>query len=228
MNLGLLKTSLQVYCTLFAKISPILVVVLIVLLFRTCEGKSEQSERYDDNLKALNGGLRTFKLENGQLAAEKELLTVTNKELKNQVWIQDDSIKALLKKVKDPVVVVKWKTRYEHDTIYIPFDVPVDHNFTRSFAKKDKWFSFSGALNQEGISINDITILNTQRLVVGYKKGKPLVSVTNSNPYIQTEEMEGQLINIPKRNWVFGVGGTWNIYEPPSAGFFFGYKIFEF
>ena len=210
------------------KLSPFIAIVLAFLYVRSCTGASEQADRYKDNLAARDAKIVQHKLSNGQLANDKQLLVVTNKELKKQLWIKDDSIKILLEKIKDPVVVVKWRTKYVYDSIYIPFLQPVPCDFKRTFHKTERWYNFKGSVTQDGFSLTDIEIPNTQRLVVGYKKGKPVVSVTNSNPFIKTEEIEGQVIEVPKRHWVIGAGGAWNGYQPPYFGIFAGYKLFEF
>ena len=223
-----MKTTITTIINHLRRLSPLLALVFLFLWLRSCNSESEQASRYETNLRAAQTEIRSYRLSNGQLAQEKDLLIVSNKELKDQVWIKDDSLQLLLKKLKDPVVTIKVKTQYLYDTVIIPFEIPVPQEFQRSFSKSGEWFSLSGSVDEKGISIKNITIPNTQRLVVGFKKGRPVVSISNSNPHLLMEAMEGQVIEVPRRPWVFGIGGTWNLYEPPSAGFFLGYKVFEF
>ena len=223
-----MKTTITTIINHLRRLYPLLALVFLFLWLRSCHKAAQQASRYETNLRATQTKIRSYRLSNGQLAQEKALLLVTREELKEQVWVKDDSLQLLLKKLNDPLVTVKWKTQYVYDTVYIPFDTPVPAPFRRNFSKTGEWYSLSGTVDQNGISIDKLSIPNVQRLVVGYQKGNPIVRVTNSNPYLTTEAMEGQIIKIPKRHWVLGVGGIWNIYEPPSGGFFLGYKIIEF
>lgn len=195
---------------------------------RSCRQEAQQTHRHEINLRARDAEISSYRLSNGQLAVDKELLAVTVGELRDQVWIKDDSLKLLLRKLKDLSVAIRWKTRYVYDTLYLPFETPVVGEFQRNFSKSDQWFFLSGRVTQNGVNVDKLSIPNTQRLVVSYKKGKPLISVTNSNPFLRTEEITGQVIRVPEKRWVIGIGGNWNIYESPSAGFFMGYKLLEF
>ena len=216
------------YWNLFKTIAPWLCILLCFLLVRSCVNSKEEGNRHADNIKALNSEMRTVKLKSGELSNEKDLLTVTNKELRDQVYMKDDTIKDLLRKIKDPVVVVKWKTKFVLDTIFIGFDTPVDHKFTRSFSRNEEWYNVSGIVTQNGISFGEISFPNEQRMVVGYKKGKPIVSITNSNPFIQTETIQGQVIEVPKRRFVVAAGVGYNYFQDPYFGIFAGYKLFQF
>ena len=222
-----MRSSLPTIASTLHRLSPLLALVFLFLWLRACNSAAQQVDRYQSNLDARDSQLRSYRLSNGQLAHDKDLLEVIARELKNQVWIKDDSLQLLLKKLKDPVLAVQWKTRYRYDTVFIPVKIPVTEEFQRHFSKQEEWFSLSGSLDRNGISIKELSIPNTQRLVVGHKNGKPVVSVTNSNPFIITDEMEGQLVKLPRKHWVLGVGATWNIYEAPSGGVFFGYKLLE-
>ncbi len=209
-------------------LSPILMLAFLLLWLRSCREEARQAQRYETNLQAREKQIRSYRLSNGQLAQERDMLTVTREELRSQIWMKDDSLQLLLKKLKDPVVTVKWQTRYLYDSIRIPFESAAPQDFQRNFSKTTQWYSLSGQVDQAGISIDSLSIPNTQRLVVGYIKGDPVVKVTNSNPHLVTETLQGQLIRLPQRHWVLGVGVSWNIYEPPTAGLFLGYKILQF
>ncbi len=213
---------------LIIRLSPLLMVIFLILWMRSCREGVETGNRYARNLNAKEDSLRRYRLANGQLVYEKSLLQVSSQELRQQIWMKDDSLSRLLKKLQQPLVGVKSEVRYVYDSVEIPFIKPVNESFQGSFRKEEEWFSISGSVNQKGLLIDRISIPNTQRLVVGYKKGMPVVSVTNSNPYLIMDSIEGQLLHIPKRRWVLGAGGFWNIYEPPSLGFFLGYKLLEF
>src|SRR5690606_17370465 len=159
---------------------------------------------------------------------EKGLLELNVKELKKQLSKQDDSLKLLLKRVKHPVAVVKWHMQYVRDTLHLPFDAPVEQKFQGDFSLSEEWLSLSGSLDSLGLRIDRLSIPNTQRLVVGYHKGRPVVSVTNSNPYLVSQGLEGAVVPLRRKKWVLAAGATWNVVEPPSVGGVLGYKLLEF
>lgn len=210
------------------RLSPLLALVFLLLWLRTCREGLRQAERYEDNLSAKEAVLSSTRLSNGQLAHEKGLLEVSLEELKAQLRSMDDSMKLLLRQVKEPVVAIRWHTRYLRDTLYLPFETPVKQQFRSAFSFSEEWLSLSGSIDSSGMRLEQIAIPNTQRLVVGYRKGRPLVTVTNSNPYLITENLEGAVVPLRRKYWVMGIGGTWNIYEPPGVGIFVGFKILEF
>lgn len=223
-----MKEKLKLYWNYFTKISPFIAVVFVVLWLKGCGDLQDASNRYENNLEALSSKTESFKLKNGQLASRNKLLTVTEKELRKQVWVKDDSLKVLIDQAKNPKAAIKWKTRVVFDTIFMPFSDLVPFEFNRTFKKENQWYSISGKVDQIGVTLNPPSLFNTQRLIVDYIKGKPVATVTNSNPHIVTESIEGQIIDVPKKRWVFGVGGSWNLIQDPYPGFFAGYKLFEF
>lgn len=202
--------------------------LFLLLWLRACNEKRQLDSRHEANLRARDKELRSYRLSNGRLLHEKELLEGNRKELERLVGSKNDSLKLLVKRVEEVVTTVLLETQYLHDTLFIPVEIPEAGDFQRSFSKMDEWISISGGVNSSGISIDQLSIKNTQRLVVGYRKGRPLVTVSNSNPYLITEAIAGQVIEVPQKRWVLGIGGSWNIYEPPAAGFFLGYKLLEF
>lgn len=223
-----MKPPLTSFLPLLHRLSPLLAGVFLLLWLRSCREGMRQEERFERNLSATESLISSTRLANGQLAQEKGLLELNVKALREQLSNRDDSLKLLLKRVKHPVAVVKWHTQYVRDTLFLPFDAPVEQEFQRDFSLSENWFSLSGSMDQWGVRIDRLSIPNTQRLVVGYRKGRPVVSVTNSNPYLVTEGLDGAVVPLRRKSWVFGIGGTWDLQDPPTAGFFFGYKIFEF
>lgn len=213
----------------FNNIAPIVVVILLFLLLKTCNDRDQERISDRNNLDALQAEITDLELSNGELAQEKALFEVSKKEMRKEIWMKvDDTIKALLKKVKDPVVITKIKTEYRIPPGYVPFSEPAPCEFLRTFKKENKWYSISGTADQNGFNFDDISIFNTQRLAIGYRQKQLVARITNSNPYITTTEIEGQIIKIPKKRFVMGVGGTLDVLGNPSFGLFVGYKLFEF
>ena len=223
-----MKPPLTSFLSLLYRLSPLLAVVFLLLWLRSCREGMRQEERFERNLSATESLISSTRLANGQLAQEKGLLELNVKELKKQLSKQDDSLKLLLKRVKHPVAVVKWHTQYVRDTLHLPFDAPVEQKFQGDFSLSEEWLSLSGSLDSLGLRIDRLSIPNTQRLVVGYHKGRPVVSVTNSNPYLVSQGLEGAVVPLRRKKWVLAAGATWNVVEPPSVGVVLGYKLLEF
>ena len=221
-----MKTKLTTFWYWFIRLSPFLLVLAIFLLIRSCEKNQESINNAEINYNALTSKLERVILKNGQEATEKYLFLSDN--LNKQLFVKDDSLKVLLKRLKNEKVVVKIETEFIYDTIFYSFDNPIPYEFNRSFKNKDPFYTISGRVNQFGVTLNPPIILNTQRLVVSYKKGKPIISVTNSNKNIRTNAITGEVLDIPKKHWVIGVGGVLDILGNPTFGVFAGYKLFEF
>ncbi len=224
-----MATKLKFIWNAFSDIAPILVVILLFFILKNCNDADAERIENMRNLNALHDDITDLELSNGELAQEKALFEVTKDEMRKEVWMEmDDTIKSLLKRIKDPVIITKIKIEYKIPPGYVPFNEPAPCDFLRTFEKKDQWYSISGTTNQNGINFDTISIPNTQRLVVGYKKNQLTARVTNSNPYITTTDIQGEVIKIPKKRWVIGVGGTIDVLARPSFGLFAGYKLFEF
>jgi hypothetical protein len=211
------------------RISPyVATFVFFLLWFDSCHSKRDLTYKYERNLSIKNDSIKTLVLKNGQQAKQVSAYSVSEKELKKQVWVRDDSIRSLLDKLKKPKVVIKVKTETKFDTIFFPFKERIPVDFNRSFTSENPYYKISGKVDQIGMTLNPIRIYNTQRLAVDFHRGNPRVTVTNSNPYIQTNDIEGQVVELKKRKWVIALGAGWNIIQDPYVGLFAGYKIIQF
>ena len=118
MNLRQMIKKLWEYLTSVKGQRTILAVliVLLVLYFKGCSSTDLDNLMYEQNIKALQDSIRYYETKNGDLVFEKTAFLTNisdlgkyNKDLKNEI-----------KDLKDhPIVVIKWKTRIVHDTVYI-------------------------------------------------------------------------------------------------------------
>jgi hypothetical protein len=86
----------------------------------------------------------------------------------------------------------------------------------KDFEKNEKWFTVNGQVTKEGVMLNKVVVPNETSVTVGYKKvgfmnlgRKPVVEITNSNPYLSTDNMRNVVIKPNKNifnNKVFWVG----------------------
>ncbi len=215
--------------TIFRILPLILLVVFMLLYVESCTDGAKAEKTYENNLVAMNSKQYNLNLKNGELATQKAILVSTEKQLRQQIYMKDDTIKVLLEKIKNPVAVIKWKTRTVFDTVFFPYaEGPLEMDFVRTFNKQHPWYSISGEVNKFGVKLNSPSFPNEQRLVVGYVKGRATATITNSNPFIVTENLEGQVIEMPKKHWVVSLGGGWNPVHGWYFGPFFGFKLTEF
>lgn len=162
-----------------------------------------------NNEAALKDKLEHFKLKNGMITSERDVLLVTNKELKEELYIKDDSLKVMTDLFKDFVGTVKIVTETRIDTVEIPVEVPIETNKRYDFAKTTPHFTIAGSIGHSSVRIDSLSMFNTQRLVIGRKKGfwnrTITATVSNSNPYIQTKDLATQIV-LEERIKRFGIG----------------------
>lgn len=121
-----------------------------------------------------------------------------NKALKTQLSVIEDVNDSLYQyiknlKIKNPETVTIIDTRFQLDTVFIPFDVPIeDCEFFRTFSVDSLYYSLYGSATENGVTIDSMFIPNRIGVTTGYKKTglfkkEFIVTVTNSNPKIKTE-----------------------------------------
>jgi hypothetical protein len=92
-------------------------VIMIILFTRSCNPITGSENTYNQNLAALTDSIRVYQAKNGQLVYEKAAFISENGSLKNLNSELADEVKYL----KDnPIVVIKTRTKIEHDTVEIP------------------------------------------------------------------------------------------------------------
>ena len=208
----------------------VIIVALSVMFLNQLLKNSDKDSSYSHNLKVLNDSLVYSKNKLGQEVANKLAFKGTNEELKKIIDLKEtenSQLQISLLKWKQLASVTKVVTETKLDTVYIPFNEPVPFEFSRSFQKVDQWYSIFGLVNQEGVSINNISIPNTQTIVSGKKKISFLKTeyrfeITNSNPNIKN--LEADVYNFVERNKRFSLGVSFG-YNPFSNSFFIGPSI---
>jgi hypothetical protein len=205
----------------------ILSIILLILLLEECSNHQKTVSRHQQNATALTDTVKYYRLLNKQIAAEKAALSVTQKELKKQLWIKDDSLKVLVKNYKKPMVVTKVEQKTKLDTIRIPFK-----KSDSSFTKTTPYYSISGFISDDVISFDTFELNNTQRLVTGYKKGffshRLTTTITNSNPYVQTRDIATQVVEIKRKRFGLSVFAGMGILGKPAIGIGLTYDILQF
>ena len=208
-----------------------LIALVCFLLFKSCD-QSKEINRVKTNNEILKDSVAYSESKLGQEIASKRALEVSYNELKASFWIKDDSLKDItrrFKKVKSTTII---KTVYQIDTVEVRFEVPVDYKFSRSWAKNTSYYSITGLVTDKGITIDKLSLRNTQRLVIGTKKGffnnQLSIEVTNSNPYVKTKDILTQSVTVPNKRFGVGFFAGIDILGKPTLGVGLNYSLFRF
>lgn len=182
---------------------------LIVLCIYLWRGKKYSETVSTNSIEALTSDINEFKTKQGLWVSEKQAFEGTKRDLKEIIKTKDAALQSALKTFKKPVAAASVKTIVEIDTVFIPYEKIVDFEFSRTFKKDTKYYSINGVANQKGVDVLNVSIPNTQTLVIGKKrvgflKYETTVDIINSNPLIKVDELEAfSFKSKPKR---FGLG----------------------
>jgi len=208
-----------------------LLALVCFLLVKNCE-RAKDVERFKTNAAVLKEDLSFTKSKLGQEIAGKSALEVTLKELKKGYWIKDDSLTDITRKFKKIQSATIIETVVEIDSFKIPYKNPGNEYFNQSWSKETPLFAISGISTNAYTRIDSLTLLNTQRLVIGTEKGffnnTLSVQVTNSNPHIKTTELLTQSVTIPNKRFGVGFFAGIDVTGKPIVGVGLNYSLFRF
>jgi len=208
-----------------------LVALVCFLLIKGCD-QSKNLDRFKSNNAILKEDLSFTKSKLGQEIAGKSALEVTLKELKEGYWIKDDSLTDITRRFKKVQSATIIETVVEIDSIEIPYQNPGKEYFKREWSKITPHFTITGVSTNAYTRIDSITLLNTQRLVIGNEKGffnnTLSVQVTNSKPYFKTTELLTQSVTIPNKRFGVGFFAGIDITGKPTVGVGVSYSLFRF
>src|SRR5690606_15573511 len=202
----------------------------------TCREKKELQKEASNNVEFLNDSIRHYKNELGQEIASKTALNGRNDALEVLLSKQIDStgqLKRLVKKFRKVDAAGNIITNTRIDTIKIGFEVPIPCEFHREWKKNDKWYSIEGVSDQNGITINSLSVTNTLSFAIGKKKkgwfaSEYVIEAVNSNPNIKTVGIDSYTVKLPKKRFgvsVFAGYGLSSEGLSPVIGIGVGYNL---
>lgn len=203
--------------------------ILILLLFvgQCTQSKyKDENKRLKSNVEALQESVKYTKNKLGTLTASKKAIEASEKELKKQVWLKDEKLKKLTEEFNQVKSATKIKTIVTIEKIPVPYPDTIPCVFDKKINVKEKWYNFSLTSTQKGISIDSLQIPNEQYVITGMKRDgflKPKylqVSVTNTNPFIKTIDVQTQVIRIEQP---FYNKGWFRVLEAVTA---FGFGVY--
>jgi hypothetical protein len=213
----------------------VIVLLLVLVSFLVCGYLSSKAElsHFKNQVTKLDFETQKFKetiSENGCRIVEQEQLILSQKDALDLKILEVEK----LKKVQSQVIV---KTITQIDSVFIPFletdtivlnqsdtintylKVPMD------FSILNEWYKIKGYVNTKGINLDSLSFTNKMNITIGsksqglFKKPKPIVLITNENPYVNTISMQNVVIKneikwYNKKGLWFGVGVALGVAIP--------------
>ena len=195
------------------------IVILIVALLFSLRGCYNNSVAINDNndawaklQKQRTDSLTQVINEKGEEVTTQEQLLITEKQAKEMLLLENESLKNIKSKTK---IITKTEIkevfiRYD-STIFVPDSLSDSTFIAQGFKIEDEWYGIKGITLKEGIYIDKISFNNEISTVIGYKKDKglknifkssyPVVEVINSNPYSSVVKMENIVIKPEKKKF---------------------------
>ena len=217
----------------------LLLIVIIALIFKTCEFRSEH-DRLLAQMSSYQQGEKQFKVklqkDSSTIASQSQTILTQKEAIRlGQLKLEGEIKKAQSQVAQTQVVKIK-----NIEVPYIP-DGFVDTTAWRhlaesgikndsicdsvianavilpkSFHMENKWYSINGEVKKYGVLFDSIRIINESTVTVGWKKGGflnlkkiPIVEIKNTNPYLSVTKMNN--VNIKPNKGLFQKKGFWLI-----------------
>ena len=181
-----------------------IIVVMALLWLDSCQGErtalkdAEKYANYQDTVMYYKDKAGNAVAYNAALMIDKEQLLALNAELAQDVERL---------KLKNVTSYTKVTTELRIDTFVVPIHdtLPCD-TFTYRTKIDSTHYKFDLTLTESSIGFNSVQIPNEQKILVGEKKNglfKPkeyIVTLENSNPYMQVSGLQSYTLK-PKKKW---------------------------
>lgn len=162
-------------------------VIALFFLIDGCKSRKEFKDAVTQRMEYQHKA-EEYKTKNGTLVAKNERLKTTMEVLKST----NDSLVGYIKEigVKNPETITIIETETKLKGVKIPIRI-YDCDVDTAFTKEDKHYMISGKLDSSGLYFDSLSFPNKLGIVLGYqrpkwfKKKEPVVTVTNSNPYVR-------------------------------------------
>lgn len=198
-----------------------IIVVLFLLCFNQCSLRRQNQNRYESNYAAQLDSTNYYRNKIGEIVSTKMSLSLTKDELKRAAEV-NERLKESLKGFKKTIAVLQTTQSVKYDTVYVPFEKPIDCTFSKTINYDDDILSFSQVITNNGFTTPKINLKpNNQDIVFGWKKKaifkKPTLTaeITNSNKAYTNHDLK-PIVILYDRSW----------YEKPiytiPIGFLFG------
>lgn len=182
----------------------ILIFILVgIIAFIAFNWFKDYSSMVDKELAigALTSKVETYKTKYNQEVSSKQAVILERDNFKHL----SDSQRVIINNFKDPEPVIIVETEFVIDTIYEKMYLdPISQWY--KFNHIDPWYTLSGKTKDDQIIFNPPIIPNEQLMVGGwksngwFKKKTYHFDVSNTNPYIQTTNMQTYVVK-KQKSW---------------------------
>jgi len=175
-----------------------------MVVFKQCNDKNifrNEVESYVD----YSDTVKFYKALNGDVIAYNESLEISEKTL----MTMNDSLSKAIKniKMKDPGVIIQIKEKIVIKEVEVRFTDSIPcFPFYKPFGLEHEFYSLSGSVTNTMFKLDSIQIPNIQSIVLGtkknglFKKNDHIVTIQNSNPYVNTGPITSYTIK-KKKKW---------------------------
>ena len=191
--------------------SNLIWIVILLIFCGVIYGKQQSVNHFKSQINKFTLENLAFEEEvnkKGERIISQEQIILSQKDAIEQGLLKIDR----LKKVKSQVNIV---TETKIDTFIVSHtDTIVEYIDGGAFLKLPQTYNyntehlnFGAEVSKYGLKVNNISILNTSTITIGYKgnglfkKSTPIVELTNSNPYVQTNSV-GNVVIEEKKNLI--------------------------
>ena len=207
----------------------IVLVVIAMFIFSVyqCNERQELEVEKQNTSEYFESQIETYKDKLDREVSTRKSLVGDKDQLEVLLSKQVDSteqFKYLAKKYKKIKAAGTVKTETVIKEVPVPFDRPLDLDFTRKFDVKHEYYSITGKVNNTGLNINDITIPNRFTFVMGKRKNgflKPnsySIDIQNSNPLITTKEADSYIFTPDLKRWTLGPYVGYDLFTGNISG----------
>lgn len=206
-------------------IESVVSVAIIIFLLTLLNGKSNELDIANSNLRAATDSIEMYELKNGALVYEINSYILEKKQLEQYLDVSKKEVKDLEKKLGDALSYiskvegqVKYDTITMHDTV-----VWIDDVAYADILYNDQWISIEGQTkidkNQAQTTLNNIVV--PVPLKVGLTDNYN-IWVESENPYLTITELKGAVV---KDSPIIQKPKRWGIGPYIGVGANFGYGI---
>ena len=190
----------------------LVVLVLLFLIFRNCEEKKQLEKEVANFSEVVNSPIRYTINKQGQKVASKKSLEGSKASLElllDHLRDSTEQLKEMVSYYKQVAAAAQIESRTEITSVEIPYEIP-DTDFDIPFHKQNPFYSIKGRSTNFGLFLDTLAIPNRQTIVIGdrkegFFKREFRMDVINSNPYIQTTDMNSFVLKQKKRRLGIGV-----------------------
>lgn len=213
-----------------------LIILFAVLYFNKCSTNKTYKKTTKNNTLALLDSVTYYKNKLGLEVAEKITFKGTAADLKTLFEVEKAKSKQFyaasekFKKLYNAAII---EVEFKAKDVDIPFDKPVNLEFTRHFTKNTTAYSFSGYVNEFGIKLDALAMATLTPITgikpVGLFNNEHRTEISSSNELIKVTDFSNFTFVEKPKKWGIGLSFGFAVY---NSGIFVGpsvnYNIIRF